>query len=84
MLQARDRAQREEVRIDAVHLKCHRQTGGQIKKKLSSPASPRLMLMHNMLTIFCVTKYAYAEKPRGPHTLPHAYKDVYLLSHRGE
>lgn len=79
MLQARDRAQREEVKIDAVHLKCHRQTGGQIKKKLSTPASRRLI--YNMPTVFCVAKYAYAE--RGPHILPLTHTRMFAYCHIG-
>lgn len=57
------------METDAVHL-VSRQEGGEKKekrRKLSTPASCRLT--HKMLTILSVTKHAYAEKRRGPHTL---------------
>lgn len=59
----------DDVRTDAVLLTYCKQTGGQIKGTLYTPASRRLT--HNPLTIFSVTKYEYAEKQRGPHT--HSY-----------
>ena len=64
--------QKDEVKGDAALLMYCKQTGRQVKKELSTPASHRLT--HNLLIIFSVTKYAYAVKQRGPHT--HALCDI--------
>jgi len=47
-------------------LMCCEQTEGQIKRKLSTPASHRLT--HNLLTIFSVTKQRSTEDPTHSHS----------------
>lgn len=69
----------------------YKQTGGQIKR--GSPLPPHAGSHLTCLQFFSVTKYAYAEKQGGPHTLlqedeqagrerkPHTLENTDLLSH---